>query len=261
MNYQDAQYYPIVEFSNRNSTNIITNPNNFVINAGFGYEYYTNIDSNQSFIPGWTINSDTLINVLIDENKKDSISIPIFIVQNYTNITDQSEKNLGDINLDNYKIGNLYKKITNNLYSYNIDARCTGIKITERYETDNKSSVFLTESVFENNSFVGFGRGFELFNIHKRDVNKEIYPIPAKDANSQTVSDKTKYYLTAYISYERDWYASKKEVVLTTPYGNINGDLRMKYNNEWYTKFVSFPNTYLRYNGKGFTDLHNYGAK
>lgn len=107
MNYQDAQYYPIVEFSNRNSTNIITNPNNFVINAGFGYEYYTNIDSNQSFIPGWTINSDTLINVLIDENKKDSISIPIFIVQNYTNITDQSEKNLGDINLDNYKIGNL----------------------------------------------------------------------------------------------------------------------------------------------------------
>lgn len=250
---KNISYFPILEFANPNcELNLVeTRP---ILCVGVNYSINsTNLDSMQEYILGWQYTGDTFDEILISESIRDSTTKPILILSCATNYVSQ-------INYDNplvYSI-NLNKESISKSMSVSADIKkleYTGFRINERYETSTHSEYWYTGANYYNGSIYGWGTGYLIEYIHKRDVNKDIVP---RNGKFTIYGVEAEGYIQSYIlTFERDWYASNKVVLFNTPTAQELVNCRMKYANEFYQKVISNKNTHLRYNGTGFIDVKN----
>ena len=215
MLYNDINYYPGLYVLNSEIANFELSP---II--AMGTDICADNEALEDHIPAWYIDEDgTKIEILLDQSTSETIANPVLI---FTNNTDYE-----------------YNANTDKLYSSQNFKSTQGInsipvftqyKITNRYERSGRSEYKHSFTVLWNDGTTKkSGWVMKIRNIRKRDIGKlfsnQYLKVPVNGVASW------------FVTYEDDWYASRKDVTVTDgPHSEVVR-CRMKYKDEWYQKF------------------------
>ena len=123
-------------------------------------------------------------------------------------------------------------KSTSNITT--IKATIDEYKISERYDKSNRSEYSYELLYIYNNGGMQYGGDrTEIKEIHKSDINKLF----TGDFEIWQLNYLSNVQWLGMVTFEYDWYASKKPVSLL-PYVNANIECRMKFYDEWYQILV-----------------------
>ena len=186
-----------------------------------GFELHDDISSGESdIIFGWLLDKNTLSEINLSENDVNSTDTPVII--STLTMTNQIANDGVQESANNERV-----------------LRSQGYRISFRYERSNHSEFTcqayrydLTTSSWK---WIQNASSFwEIASIHKSNVNTALSSLKAfcPECNASNAASNRLIFNT----YERDWYASKKElgnaVVAPGVTGYVGG--RMKFSDEWY---------------------------
>ncbi len=238
MNYEGVDYYPVVYFVNKSNNNLNIE-NKPIVSCGVSFDD-TNSDTSSEYIMSWFGNQEILINNEISLN----MTSPLFIITNHTNFSN-SEKITIKNNELNYsllksnEVSNIWKNPYTNSY-----------KIMYRYETSKYSEYSFVSCMHTTEGFYDFGKGgFTIHKIHKNDVGKTIRHL--KHFTTQSIDNINNYLGMIFVTFEKDWYATKKDVLVNTNFGQKVAKCPMKFHNEYYQIAYLDKNSMLYVSQKG----------
>lgn len=245
-------FYPTIELSNSNSENIkiAESP---IICAGIPYEYYTNSDTLGGYIMAWNLKSEGSVEVLINEDKKNIISSPVFIVNGTTDY-------IAKVEIGNSMMLKNVKVEQSPIIQAQWNTQYSGFRIDYRYETDRYSNYRYTGSIQTTNGvYEQDVEGGLICNVHKNDIGKNIVPRwGSLRLNNSFRPEIDTYIESYYVTYEYDWYASFQFVTVSnTQLGPLNYKCRMRKSHEYYQIIRSVKNTHVTHYGKGFINIYN----
>lgn len=256
LNYDDIDYYPVINIANINSTNRIydTNP---IVAAGVSYSQ----GATEGNIMAW-LNEDneTQTEVLVNESNNSELQIPLFVVTLHTDYIEE-------LDTADY---NYYFPIKKNDPPSSFSTwyfNTTGYRINYRYESDNYSNFRYTGfhilRSISNNSLSITAQdvtGGLIDNIHKNYVNTNNFQNTTKSLNLNLNFNSTLYNYVAslLVTYEYDWYATKKTLKINGTYvGTVYVKCSMNNASEWYQIPQTNRNTNATYNSKGYIKISN----
>lgn len=252
MKIDNVDYYPTIEFSNQ-SSGFMSTSEVPIVATGIPYEYYTNIDTLGGFVAAWQITENELISVLINENKKDNITAPVFIVNGATDY-------IVEVEIGNSNLIKKQKVEESPIIQAQWRTQYSGFKIDYRYESDKYSNYRFTGVIHTvNGPHSPDEKGGLICNVHKRDIGKSIVPRWGSLQLNNTINSEMDIYIESYyVTYEYDWYSTLKTVKMqNTQIGTINFKCRMNKPDEFYQIVRSVRNTHQTHYGKGFINVYN----
>lgn len=231
-NNEVEQYFPAIFVLNINSADFNKQP---VICAGF--EINTELpgmDTFEDYILAWYFDeNDHLNEIIINEESAINTSNPVFIV-----IADIESENKGLlINSDPHfnKSGNITVKKIIDEYQINY-----------RYDKSKRSEYSYEIAYNYQNGTTQYG-GYrtEIAEIHKNNIGQ----IHTNNFEIWQINHLSNLYSVAIVTFEYDWYASKKSVMC----GSLVLECRMSKANEFYQRFsVLMTSNITTNNDKGY---------
>ncbi len=198
--------------------------------------------------------------VLVNESNNSELQIPLFVVTLHTDYIEE-------LDTADY---NYYFPIKKNDPPSSFSTwyfNTTGYRINYRYESDNYSNFRYTGfhilRSISNNSLSITAQdvtGGLIDNIHKNYVNTNNFQNTTKSLNLNLNFNSTLYNYVAslLVTYEYDWYATKKTLKINGTYvGTVYVKCSMNNASEWYQIPQTNRNTNATYNSKGYIKISN----
>ncbi len=239
MNYQEVNYFASLYVPNIKTADWRLNPV-FAVAA----EVDMDTEEGEDYIPGWYYDlQGEKVSVAINEENATRLKNPLIIIQNSTTETAAAEGAAAAAKPVEPTAPAAEENIASVMTSYPyFYSAC----ITSRYDRSRKSEYsYELVYLYPSGGIQDGGTRTLIKKVHKNDIGDTFYPnfhvwqVDYLNLNGLFMA-----------TFEYDWYASKKTVLINSPLGPQGVGCRMSKSHEWYQRtffYLSAPCGYTVY--------------
>ncbi|WKK77958.2 hypothetical protein QYS49_13350 [Marivirga salinae] len=252
LTHNDLSYESVVYCLNKERADFNKKP---VVALGGGFKLSSEHDN---YLPAYIIDDvGNKTEFFIGEKETNKLENPVLVISSHTkdSVKADNDKIVYDSIGDHLQEKN--RSINNSSYNYSFNIG--SYKIKHRYENSGKSEYNISQMHYYSSDqfqFANDHKGFNLNDIHRRDIDKELFYVKPFPFMPKFYYRNLTYLGTYIVTFECDWYASKKFIAVDGPGGTKYHQLRMKNSDNFYQRiYIPVQYNYIYFhvsNEKGF---------